>query len=110
MITMNELLNTGVPFIAGFALGGIFFGGLWWTVRKGLASDHPVAWFLISHVSRMAITLLGFYFVANGNWQRLLICLAGFLIARVIVTRLLRTPETPRAPLTKEADYASHTR
>ncbi len=107
---MNELVNNGVPLVAGLALGGIFFGGLWWTVRKGLTSDHPATWFLASQVSRMAVTILGIYFVAEGQWQRVLLCLAGFLLARVIVTRLSRIAATPRSHAAKETDYASQPR
>ncbi|TWU20930.1 N-ATPase, AtpR subunit [Novipirellula galeiformis] len=107
---MNELLNTGVPLISGLALGAFFFGGLWWTVRKGLTSDHPAALFLISQLSRMVATLVGFYFVADGKWQRVLLCLAGFLIARVVVTRLTRNAETSGSRPAKESDYASQPR
>ncbi len=107
---MNELVNAGVPLVAGLALGTIFFGGLWWTVRQGLTSDRPATWFLVSQVSRMAATLFGFYFVADGQWQRLLFCLAGFLVARVIVTRLSRIAESARSPAAKESDYASESR
>ncbi len=107
---MNELDKSGVSFVAGLALGTIFFGGLWWTVRKGLTSDHPATWFLVSQVSRMAVTMFGFYFVADGQWQRLLFCLAGFLVGRVIVTRLSRIAESVRSPAAKETDYASESR
>ena len=107
---MNEIAKSVVPLIAGLALGAVFFGGLWWTVRKGLTSDHPAAWFLVSHVSRMAVTFLGFYFVADGQWQRVLLCLAGFLIARVIVNRLSRITDASRPHAGKETDYASQPR
>ncbi|QDV26442.1 ATP synthase subunit I [Aureliella helgolandensis] len=107
---MNDLVNAGVPVVAGLALGAIFFGGLWWTVRSGLTSGHPATWFLVSHVSRMAVTLLGFYWVADGKWQRVLLCLAGFLIARVVVTQLMRSAESSRSHTTKETEYASQPR
>jgi F1F0 ATPase subunit 2 len=34
--------------------------------------------------------LTGFYFVAQGRWQRLLLCLFGFVIARLVVKWLTR--------------------
>jgi hypothetical protein len=43
---------------------------------------------------RMAIVLAGFYFVGRGNWQRLVVCLLGFIIARFIVMRLTSNLET----------------
>jgi len=35
---MNETLTLVLAWVAGGILGSIFFGGLWWTVRKAL---HP---------------------------------------------------------------------
>ena len=46
-------------------LGAIFFGGLWWTVRKGVASRRPALWFLGSLLLRTSIALAGFYVVAR---------------------------------------------
>ena len=74
-------------------LGAIFFGGLWWTVRKGVSSTQPALWFLGSLLLRMSIALAGFYFVSGGHWERLLACLLGFVMARLVVTRLTRPRE-----------------
>ena len=82
--------------VAGLVLGAIFFGGLWWTVRKGVLSKHPATCFLGSLLLRTGIILAGFYFVAGGHWQWLLACLLGFVIARLIVTRLTRGSVSPR--------------
>ena len=87
---MNETLTLVLALVTGVLLGAIFFGGLWWTVRKGVSSERPALWFLGSLLLRTSITLTGFYFVARGDWQRLLMCLLGFVIARPIVTRLTR--------------------
>ena len=35
---MNEFLILAVALAAGLLLGAFFFGGLWWTVRKGASS------------------------------------------------------------------------
>jgi F1F0 ATPase subunit 2 len=56
---------------------------------------------------RMSIVLLGFYFVGRGDWQRLVACLVGFIIARFIVMRLTRTPIEPPQSTAKEASHAS---
>jgi F1F0 ATPase subunit 2 len=76
--------------LAGGALGVIFFGGLWWTVRLGISSKWAAVWFLGSLLLRTAIALTGFYFVSQGDWRRVLACLFGFLIARLSVTMLTR--------------------
>jgi len=74
----------------GIFLGALFFGGLWWTVRRGLAATNPALWFGVSALARMAIILSGLYFVARAGWPSLLACLCGLLIARVATTRLTR--------------------
>ena len=40
---MNELLTLTAAVVAGGVLGAMFFGGLWWTIQKGKASNHPGA-------------------------------------------------------------------
>ena len=90
---MNETLTLVPALVAGGVLGGMFFGGLWWTVRMGVSSKRPALWLLPSLLLRMSITLAGFYFVSDGHWDRLLACLLGFVIARFIVTRLTRAAE-----------------
>jgi F1F0 ATPase subunit 2 len=45
---------------------------------------------------RTGVALTGFYFVAGADWQRLLACLVGFMMARQIVMRLTR--EVSHAP------------
>lgn len=93
---MNEPLALVLAGMAGLGLGAIFFGGLWWTVRKGVASQRPARWFLGSLLVRVGIVLAGFYFVAGGHWERLLSCLLGFIIARLGVTLLLRPGQAGR--------------
>ena len=75
---------------AGIFLGALFFGGLWWTVRRGLTAANPALWFGLSGLLRMALTVSGLYYVARAGWPSVLACLCGLLIARVAVTRLTR--------------------
>ena len=89
---MPETASLVLASLAGMALGVVFFGGLWWTVRKGLSSQQAALWFSGSLLLRTGITLAGFYFVSRGEWPKLLACLLGFLMARVAVTRFTRLP------------------
>jgi len=73
--------------LAGVALGLLFFGGLWWTVRRAAGSPRPALWFGPSLLIRIAVAGAGFYLVNDGTWQRLAACLAGFVIARMTVLR-----------------------
>ncbi|HEX5363850.1 MAG TPA: ATP synthase subunit I [Gallionella sp.] len=72
----------------GFLLGAFFFGGLWWTVRRGVASERVALWFFGSMLLRTGVVMLGFYFLMGDSWQRLLAGLFGFVLARMAVTRL----------------------
>ncbi len=103
---MNETLTLVLVSVAGVLLGALFFGGLWWTVQKGVPSKRPALWFFGSLLLRTGVALTGFYFIAGGRWERLLVCLLGFVIARLIVTRLTRSVGKPTC-LTKEASHAS---
>ena len=93
---MNSTMSLLLALIAGFLLGGIFFSGLWWTVRKGLSAKHPALVFFLSILLRTGIVLTGFYFVGQGKWERLLVCLAGFLVARFIIMRYVQPSVTER--------------
>jgi F1F0 ATPase subunit 2 len=103
---MSETLRLAPALVTGVLLGAMFFGGLWWTVRKGVSSQRPALWFFGSLLLRMTIALAGFYVVSGGHWERLLVCLLGFVTARLIVTRLTRPPVEPRNAPAKEACHA----
>lgn len=92
---MNEAVILILAAMAGTGLGVIFFGGLWWTVRKGMASAQPALWFFGSLLIRVVLVLAGFYFVGVGDWKRLLACLAGFIAARLIILRLTQSQMKP---------------
>jgi F1F0 ATPase subunit 2 len=102
---MNETLTLVSALVTGVLLGAMFFGGLWWTVRKGVSSKRPALWFFGSLLLRTSIALAGFYFIARGHWERMLVCLLGFIMARLIVMRLTRAPEKPTY-LAQEASHA----
>ena len=104
---MNETLTLTLALVAGLLLGASFFGGLWWTVRKGVSSRQPALWFFGSLLLRMSIALAGFYFASSGHWERLLVCLLGFVMARFIVTRLTGPPVEHHNSPAKEAGHAS---
>jgi F1F0 ATPase subunit 2 len=105
-MAMNEVLLMALALPAGAVLGAIFFGGLWWTVRKGISSEQPAVWFLGSLLLRMSLVLAGFYVVSGGHWQRLVLCLAGFIVARLAVTRLTRSSGDGRENALQEAGHA----
>jgi F1F0 ATPase subunit 2 len=103
---MSEPLNLLIALLAGLVLGGMFFGGLWWTIQKAVDSRSPAIWFLGSLLLRMSVTLAGFYLVARSQWEGLLACLLGFIVARTIVLRLTRGAARP-SKLRPEVTHAT---
>lgn len=85
---MAEMMQLILALFAGMLLGALFFGGLWWTVLKGVSAKQPALWFGTSLLLRTGITLFGLYFFAGHDWKHLLVCMAGLIIARIIAIRL----------------------
>lgn len=84
----HETLSLVLAGLAGGALGVFFFGGLWWTVRNRLDSDKAALWVVGSFVVRVVVTVTGFYWIGGAQWQSMLACLIGFIVARQVVMRL----------------------
>ncbi|MBF0104585.1 MAG: ATP synthase subunit I [Deltaproteobacteria bacterium] len=103
---MIETMTLLSALVGGFVLGVIFFGGLWWTVRRGVSSKKPALWFFGSLLLRTSLVLAGFYFIGQGSWKRLLVCLFGFVLVRPIVTWLTRVKIKSPSP-TQEVSHAS---
>ena len=90
---MNDELNIVTvallsgAFAAGLVLGAFYFIALWRTVRKLPDTPRPLRLMLGSFVVRIAVVLPGFYFVMSGHWERLVMALIGFIVARKVLTR-----------------------
>jgi F1F0 ATPase subunit 2 len=95
---MNESMSLALPVAEGVLIGALFFGGLRWTVRRGLLSQRPALWFLVSMLARMSTALLGFYLVGRESWERWLLCLIGFTLARLLMQQRSRTLQAGHAP------------
>jgi F1F0 ATPase subunit 2 len=95
-----------LAWLAGVVLGTLFFGGLWWTVRKSVSSARPALWLFASLLLRMSVALAGFYVVADAHWQRLLACLLGFVMARLALTWLTRPAQENQARPAQETSHA----
>jgi hypothetical protein len=70
---MNETVILVLAGSAGLLLGAIFFGGLWWTVRKGLSSKRPALCFwqpgaANEHVTWLA-SMLSPAVIGSGCWR-----------------------------------------
>lgn len=82
---MNEIIPFVLIFAEGFVLGVLFFGGLWFTVKKSVSARNPIWWIFGSFIVRTGIVLSGFYYMAQFGWQAMLLGLLGLIMARFII-------------------------
>lgn len=94
IIAQTDSLSIIAALVAGAMAGLVFFAGLWITLTRLLTSQYAAAWIFLSFLLRTTIVLLIFYVAGAGSWERLLACLAGFVLTRAILVRRLHFPET----------------
>jgi len=85
----DNLALLSLAFVAGAAIGVVYFAVLWATVRRVMTSSRPNALLLTSATLRIGLLLAGWYWVADGRWDGLLACLLGFIGVRLVATRLV---------------------
>ena len=93
---LNNYLLLAAALLSGGLLGLFYFGGLWLTVQKLKPEKTPALLLVVSYILRLGLTLVGFYLVSGGQIARLLVSLAGFIIARQLLIRHIR-PVTERS-------------
>ena len=93
----------GISLLVGLLLGGVYFAGLWFTVSRISKTANPGLWMLASFAMRASLLLLGIYAFTNGQWEGILACLAGFLVARTVwVSRTRASTELQMNPDLRE--------
>lgn len=85
--------SLALAFLAGLALGAAYMMALWHTVRRLGRAQNPVLALIGGAALRIAVLMSLFYLVMDGSWERLLACLAGFVLVRAAVTRWARPAE-----------------
>jgi len=73
--------------LTGIGLAGVYFAGLWETIRRLPDVEKPVRRMAMSYALRMALALTGFYLVMQGQWERLAAAMVGFLLMRELILR-----------------------
>jgi F1F0 ATPase subunit 2 len=74
----------------GASVGLLYFGGLWWTIRRLPDAGHPAALVLGSFAVRTALAGLAFFVLFAGDPSRLVAALGGFVLVRVGLVRRVR--------------------
>ena len=75
--------------LGGVALAGVFFLGLWLTVRNLHKSLLAQCLIVPGFIVRAAIVLAGISWLSAGDWRGLLGCLFGFFIGRFLMVRMV---------------------
>lgn len=90
MFDSSELPSIAAAVCAGVLLGGLYFGGLWWTVGRMPQVRRPLNLYFGSLIVRLAIVLTAFYGVLSySGWPQWVAALLGFVAARVFLIRLI---------------------
>lgn len=84
---MGPIFAVLLSFLAGIAMGYLFFWGLWKTVESIPTVKHPYFWMFVSFCIRTTIVLSGFYLLLKIQWQLMAVALLGFIFGRLAVTR-----------------------
>lgn len=80
-----------LSYLVGMVLGGFYFGGLWWTIRKLPEIRSGINLLVtVSFLIRAGVVITGFYLIMADDWVRLLVCLAGFMTVRIISVRWIK--------------------
>jgi F1F0 ATPase subunit 2 len=85
-----EVSPTGGVLLAlasGLALGGLYFLGLWATVRRLPTARSPGLLTLASFLARSGLLVGGIVLVAGGHWPRMAAALVGFVVVRAVLVR-----------------------
>ncbi len=89
--TLSELLRAAAPFgLLGALLGAGYFTALRRNVERYLAGA-PLGSSVALHLGRLLLAGLAFALIAGAGPAALLGALAGFLFARALALRLVRT-------------------
>ena len=89
-----NVLYLAMAFLVGMGTGIVYFGGLWWTVRQLPFVRQPALLTMGSFLVRTGISLTAFYLASEGQWERILISLLGFIIIRGFLVRRIQHPST----------------
>lgn len=81
---------TAVGFFAGLALGGLYFGALWWSVLKVRNVEHKKRFLLAGWLVRSAALCAGLYAMARADSQVLLCGAVGLLLSRFIIVSAVK--------------------
>lgn len=84
--------------VVGFAVGLVYFQGLWLTLSRYSGKKNFSSKLFVSFLIRLTLAIGVFYYCMQDDWQRLILLLIGFLIARQVMIRRLGEPAPAAKP------------
>ena len=88
---MNFSVYSLLYLFIGLGLGLFYFGGLWLTIKNMNNARSPIVLTLGSFILRTgAVFLVLIYVARQGDWGNILILLAGFIVSRIFLSRIIR--------------------
>ena len=98
---MSTVITVAVGVVAGVVLGLVFFGGLWWTTQRLVASSQPGILVSVSLLVRVAVLAAGLFLLAQVGSAALVAAVAGLLVTRIGLTRLAMNGRLPQPATSK---------
>ena len=81
-----EIVDLFIGILTGITVGGFYFGGLWWTIRRMPNTNAPFSMYFGILMVRLLILLATFLGLLKFVGALALItALAGFIIARIVL-------------------------
>ncbi|HSR05454.1 MAG TPA: ATP synthase subunit I [Proteiniclasticum sp.] len=74
-----------IAFIVGVLVGILFFGGLYFTVKKLTTIKYPALFMMLSLIVRLVILAGGIYLIMDGGIQNVLSAMAGIILVRLVM-------------------------
>lgn len=96
-MTWTDAGGLALALAGGVAIGALYFTGLWWTVQRLPQARRPWLLVLGSSLLRTILAVALLWLLSGGQWQRLVAGLLGFVVARLVVTRVLGRCQAPVA-------------
>lgn len=84
--------------VAGVAAGLLYFGGLWWTVRRVVTSPRPHLLTLGSFFVRTAVVIGVVILIARMHWVPVATFMAAFVGTRMVMVHRLGPVHTVKEP------------
>lgn len=98
MIDQAGGLTVALAATGGIVIGFAYFATLWWTVRRMSTARHPALLVAGTFLVRAGGAAVGIVLVSRGEIVGVLAAVAGFLVARTIMIRIVGNPISSIVP------------